>query len=228
MKLSEIVEWYESIESSFGSLKKNHYDTYGSGTKDNYNYDKFDAQRWATEASSALAAIFSTAHPVRQNWERLSLKMDPAHSRGLTLEQMGGVFATATSMVKNNRIGSIIDAIRAETEGEILEQAIALLTSGHVATVIAGGALETHLRQLIKKNNLPVVGEGSISKFDSAAAKARNDGTATLYSAIDSKLITGWGGIRNEAAHSPGAFSRSHDDVKRMIDGILEFIARTS
>jgi hypothetical protein len=78
------------------------------------------------------------------------------------------------------------------------------------------------------ENSLTIIGDGSISKYDAAIAKARNDGTATVYAATDSKLVTGWGGIRNDAAHDPGAFSRSREDVRRMIDGIREFISRTS
>lgn len=73
-----------------------------------------------------------------------------------------------------------------------------------------------------------MAGDGSISKYDGAIAKARNDGTTTVYSVTDGKLVTAWGGIRNEAAHTPAEFNRSVDEVRRMIAGIRELMARAS
>jgi len=125
----------------------------------------------------------------------------------------------------------LADGVRAETEGEILDQALALLQSNYIvaAAVLAGGALETHLRHLaITKYGLTVIGDGTISEYDAVVAQARNSGALTTYGATDSKLIAGWGGIRNEATHSPVFFVRSSDDVRRMIEGIRGFMARTS
>jgi hypothetical protein len=36
-----------------------------------------------------------------------------------------------------------------------------------------------------------------------------------------------WCGLRNEAAHDPGNFKRTKEEVKLMIEGIRQFIART-
>jgi hypothetical protein len=141
-----------------------------------------------------------------------------------------GVVQAATQLLRDNRIGSILDAVRVETEDELLDQALALLNARHIAAaaVIAGGALETHLRHLVVKNALVITGDSSISRYDDARDKARNEGTADVYPQTDSKLVTGWGGIRNDAAHGPGAFARSSDEVQRMVEGIREFISRTS
>jgi hypothetical protein len=146
------------------------------------------------------------------------------------LDDAIGIFRAATRLLKDGRIGSLLDAVRVETEDELLDQATALLNAGHViaAAVIAGGALETHLRHLVTKNSLEVKGDGSISKYDAAISKARNDGTASIYQATDTKLVTSWGGIRNDAAHEPTMFTHSKETVQRMIDGIREFISRTS
>src|SRR5581483_12415080 len=126
---------------------------------------------------------------------------------------------------KDGRIRNLVDAVRIETEDDLLDQAQVLLKGNYVAAaaVIAGGALEAHLRHLATKNGLTVAGDGSISKYDAAISQARNAATAFVYPATDSKLVTGWGGIRNDAAHDPGSFNRSQDDVRRMIEGIREF-----
>jgi hypothetical protein len=111
----------------------------------------------------------------------------------------------------------------------LLDQATALLGSNYLAAaaVIAGGALEAHLQHLVAKNGLTIIGDGSISKYDGAIGKARNDGTVTVYEGIDSKLVNSWGGIRNDAAHDPASFNRTQEEVRRMIDGIREFIGKT-
>ncbi len=77
------------------------------------------------------------------------------------------------------------------------------------------------------RHAIPVVGEGSISKYNGAVGQARK-ANPILYNANDGKLVEGWGGFRNEAAHNPGSFARSKEDVRRLIEGIREFIGRTS
>ena len=85
--------------------------------------------------------------------------------------------------------------------------------------------MSSQLRHLNDKHGLTHTGSGSISAYNSAVGQARNAGQA-IYSANDGKLDEGWGGLRNEAAHNPGKFTRSNDEVKRMIDGIRELLAR--
>ena len=54
----------------------------------------------------------------------------------------------------------------------------------------------------------------------------RHAGTVEVYSATDSKLVQGWGGIRNDAAHEPTKFNRTAAEVRLMVHHIREFIAR--
>ncbi len=74
------------------------------------------------------------------------------------------------------------------------------------ATVIAGGALEAHLRHYVAKHGVQVVGDGSISKYNGAVGQCRNAGKS-LYDVNEGKLVEAWGGYRNEAAHEPGAIT---------------------
>jgi hypothetical protein len=130
-------------------------------------------------------------------------------------------------MLEKGQLSSIIGGIRAETEMELLDQAVALLASSHQvsAAMLAGGALETHLSGLCSAHELTPPGTGSISKYDAAIAQARNAGNV-IYNTTDSKNVTAWGGLRNEAAHEPTKFSRSAEEVRLMISGIRDFIAR--
>ncbi len=223
MKTADYLKWYEELLKQFTAVKK-------IPMMGGYRFDRAPAQAWMTEAASALAEVFPQSHTSRKEWERLLPQVRPGDFHGGSFEELFGVLQAATQLLRDNRLSSLLDAVRAETVDELLDQAANLLGAKHLvaASVIAGGALETHLRHLVTRYGLVIVGDGSISKYDGAIAKARNDGTATVYSQTDGKLVVSWGGIRNDAAHDPANFTRSSDDVKRMIDGIREFIARTS
>jgi hypothetical protein len=139
-----------------------------------------------------------------------------------------GVVKAALRILEGGHLGTILDGVRADTVVELLDQAEALLPKYTVAAaVIAGGALETHLLHLCSRASIVPAGDGSIGKYDGAVAQARNQSPPGVYSTTDSKLVGGWGGIRNDAAHSPTTFTLTADDVRLMIEGIRQFVART-
>jgi len=142
---------------------------------------------------------------------------------------VGGVFASAHDQLRSGRVEGLVDSIRAAAEDEVLEQAEALLGSDHrsAASVLTGGALEVHLRRLCEKNQLSWEGHGSIDKYNTAIAQARNSGVA-IYEKADGSQVTSWGQLRNEAAHDPAKFAanRTQAEVRLMLDGVRGFIAR--
>jgi hypothetical protein len=95
-------------------------------------------------------------------------------------------------MLRAGRLSSRVAGIQAETVDEVLEQSAALNSDKHTvaAAVLAGGALETHLRHLCLRAGLSWPGEGSIEKYNSAAGKACKAGRE-LYSTNYGKLVTG-------------------------------------
>ncbi len=227
MRAADCLPWFESVVQGFKSLKKYPCSNYSPPA---YYYDQEDSRAWTAEAEAALASVFPPANPFRQAWTRLEPQMKPNHAHGVTLEQLLGVFQAATKQLQEGRIGTLIDGIRAETEIELLNQAVVLLNAGHVAAsaVIAGGALETHLKRLVDNNGLTIAGEGSISKYNDAIAQARKSGNVEVYSATDGKQVGAWGGLRNDAAHEPGNFLCAADHIRLAIDGIRHFISKTT
>lgn len=183
-------------------------------------------RRWSTQAGSVLAEVFHEHHPVRRAWDLVD---QDAEYPGIihSLDTLEGIFRGATELVRQGHIGTFAATVQAETLSELLDQADDLASQGHVAAsaVVAGGALETHLRHLVDRHGIAFVGDGSMEKYNTAIAQARNAGTV-VYSATDGKLVTAWGGIRNEAAHKPMDFKRPVDGVSAMILGIREFLAR--
>ncbi len=225
MNTSEYLLWFESIIVNFQKITKHQAWHYSPPA---YIYDHVGAQGWAAEAGSAISSVFPPAHNCCHTWNRLAPGMQPGVIHGGTLEQMLGVFQAATKQLREGRLSSLIDGIRTDAEGDLLDQAAELSQANHLAAaaVIAGGALESHLKHLVSKNNLAVTGDGSISKYNDAISKARKDGIVEVYSATDTKHVTAWGGIRNDAAHDPKSFSRTQAEIRLMIDGIRHFITR--
>lgn len=197
------------------------------------------AAAWQTSASAALAAAFPPGHRVLTEWERA---VDPKGSKPILdfrlahefeaarWNAMAGTFASAHDQLRNGRVEGFIDSVRAEAEDEVLEQAEALLDAGYLAaaTVLAGGALEVHLRRLCEKNKLPLpAGPMSIEKYNSTVAQARNGGL-TIYEKPEQSQVTSWGQLRNEAAHDPAKFkaARQKEEVQHLVAGVRQFIAR--
>lgn len=137
-----------------------------------------------------------------------------------------GLFDAGRKLLLEGRLESLVAGVQAATIEELLEQADDLLARKYIvaASVVAGGALETHLRHLCDRHGIAISGDGSLSKYNDALAQARNAGTE-ITSKTQTALVKGWGGIRNDAAHDPSAFAHDAGAVRSMIDGIRSFMA---
>ena len=109
---------------------------------------------WVTEAETALHSIFPPVHPVRSQWKASLSRLKNQSLQGIWDSLVGNIQGVQ-NLVEQGHLDSLVDAIRIETEDELLDQALTLLNVKQfvAATVIAGGALETHLRHLVKKRS---------------------------------------------------------------------------
>lgn len=125
----------------------------------------------------------------------------------------------------NDFLYSFNEMIDADIFTDILEQAEYLLKQGYfrASAVVAGVALESHLRKLAEKNQIPITSD------DRKYVKADSlNGDLLKNQVIDktmNKSITGWLGLRNDAAH-PDAKQVDEGMIKLMIDGIKLFIEK--
>ncbi len=220
----QIRQRFERVLAEFGKIERK------KGLYGLPYYDTQEASIWLAKADAALSDVFPESHATRKRFSEVGHPPTGKREDTNAFLSSVGIFTAAVELVRDGQHRPVLEAVRAETVIELLDQADALVAAHHVvpATVIAGGALETHLLHLCNSHGLTWTGSGSISKYDGAIASARKNGTVSVYSLTDSKQVTAWGGMRNDAAHSPGNYSKTEPEVRMMIEGIRQFVARTA
>jgi hypothetical protein len=215
----DAVLWFQEVSDLGERLRR----------ENNDNFNQVDVAKWVGDATSALHAVFPPNHALLQRWDATLSEYVGAKSISMNyvrvVDTIKGTFSAAHDQLKKGRLSSFVEGIRAETVGDLLDQANDLAEQNFLtaATVVAGGALETFLHFTCDRNNLTWQGHGSIEKYKNALAQARTGGNE-IISASDEKQVTAWGGFRNDAAHKPVEFQRSVDSVRLMIDGVRLFI----
>jgi hypothetical protein len=89
------------------------------------------------------------------------------------------------------------------------------------AAVVAGSALEAHLRALAEKAGVNTQARGQPKRAGRLNDDLAKKGT---YRKAEQKQIVAWQDIRNSAAHGDGEFSP--EEVRLMTQGIRDFIVR--
>lgn len=136
-----------------------------------------------------------------------------------------GILDSLKDDYANDFLNSFNEMIDADIFTDILEQAEYLLSQSYfrASAVVAGVALESHLRKLAEKNQIPITSDdGKYVKADSL------NGYLLKSQIIDktmNKSITSWLGLRNDAAH-PDAKQGDEGMIKLMIYGIKLFIEK--
>ncbi len=141
------------------------------------------------------------------------------------IPNLTGILNSLRDDYANDFLNSFNEIIDADIFTDILEQAEYLLSLGYFrpSAVVAGVALESHLRKLAEKNQIPITSDnGKYVKADSL------NGDLLKNQVIDktmNKSITSWLGLRNDAAH-PDANQINERMIDPMIAGIKVFIEK--
>ena len=197
--------------------------------------DDIWAALWS-EMRAALESILPPGHVVLRQWLDAVARAKSVN-RGNRVavpenwvgDELVGLCRTAISLLKTGHLRSLVDGIRAETVAQCLDQAEVLARAGYVPAVmvLAGGGLETHLRNLCTRFGAAWQGSGSIAAYKQALDQARNAGDQNVVSSSDSSQIESWGKDRNDAAHAPATFARTAPEVLLAIAGIRHLLSRT-
>lgn len=209
------------------------------------NYSSYQPVEWTVRAGDVVKRVFPPGHHVRADWEQVegrlkdsylwgdvpSHRIDEIQARAALGAARQVLFAAQA--ILESGAASLVDGVRAETVVEVLDQAADLNRGPSpapvAAAVLAGGALETHLRHVCDRAGLlgGLTGHGSIEKYKGLLDQARNAGNE-IISKGDAKQITAWADDRNLAAHTPTKFAKGTEAVALIIEGIRQFITRTS
>jgi broad specificity polyphosphatase/5'/3'-nucleotidase SurE len=165
-----------------------------------------------------LAAGDISVAPMELDWTA------PQDIRDAVSDLLDGLFPDQETDVE-----ILIHSVKDQTVSGLLDQADALIEGDYLvaAAVLAGGALETHLRHLCDRHGITWEGEGSIGAYDRAIAQERDQGGQEIYSAADSKSVSAWSAMRDEAAYEPSRFERTAEEVRGMIRDIRQFVSKT-
>ena len=142
-----------------------------------------------------------------------------------------GLYGIITSIRKDLSSGyldSITELIHGELFGDFLTMSQHLLKEGYkdAAAVIAGSALEAHLRQLCIKAGIETEIERDDKLQPKKADRMNSEFVAAdVYKKLDQKNVTAWLDLRNDAAH--GHYEKyTKEQVSLMISGIRDFLTR--
>jgi hypothetical protein len=137
-----------------------------------------------------------------------------------------GILTALRADLESGWVESLTEVIHAETFSDVLDQAVELSDKGYKdpAAVIAGAALESHLRLLAAKHGVDtILPAGGPKKADTLNADLVKAGA---YATIQQKSVTAWLGVRNAAAH--GDYDKYvGSQVRQVIEAIRDFMART-
>jgi hypothetical protein len=140
--------------------------------------------------------------------------------------------AILNSLLQDVRTGSLWRGIwdaKNDSCADILQQADHLLDGKYfaAAAVLAGGGLETHLKDLCQRYSVIWQNPGTITKYQTALSAEQNKGNISFFSSGDAKLVIAWGDLRNRAAHDPTSVTQEDTAaISNMIVGIRDFLIR--
>jgi len=127
--------------------------------------------------------------------------------------------------IKSGWTQSVLEMVHADTHSDYLEMAASLLESAHkdAAAVIAGTALEVHIRALCAKSGVgTVLSNGAPMKADAMNTELKKEG---VYNEAQRKQVSAWMGLRNSAAHGDyGDYDRQQ--VRLLVDGVRDFMLK--
>lgn len=145
-----------------------------------------------------------------------------------TTEIGQGILQGAKDEIQNGGLIKIKKLVTADLFADFLEMADYLLGENYkdASAVMIGSVLEEHLRKLCDTNKISIINskDGKPKKADKLNGELA---VQSVYGKLDLKNVTAWLDLRNKAAH--GKYTEYNiDQVKNMLSGVTEFIARTA
>lgn len=145
-------------------------------------------------------------------------------------ERALAILAAIRSELTGGWLFDIKGLVAAELFSDFLDQSEYLLEQGYkdAAAVMIGSVLEEHLRQLCLRHEVQVADIKDGKSVPRKADRLNSElARIAVYSALDSKQVTAWLGLRNNAAH--GNYDQfTKEQVHNLLRGVIEFMTRVA
>lgn len=184
-----------------------------------------NSMQFITRSRAAIRRIAGERSPYEEQAEAI---FKYGGHPGYISQRILGVVKSLRADVAAGYLKGISELIHASLFSDFLEMAQHLLKEGFkdAAAVIAGSALEAHLRKLCEKAKIDtettVRAEVRPKKADLMNADLAK---ANIYNKLDQKSVTAWLDLRNKAAHGSYAEYQSNQ-IDLLIAGVRDFISR--
>lgn len=152
-------------------------------------------------------------------------KIKNDNSVGSAVVMLSGILSALRDDIVAGYLTTVRELIHASLFDDFLDTASELLDKGYKApaAVVAGTVLEEHMRKLALKSGIEILdGKAKPKKFEIVSVDLVKAGK---FSEPQRKILAGYYAQRSEAAH--GRYENVVEtEVKRMIEGIRDFIVR--
>jgi len=137
--------------------------------------------------------------------------------------QLLGILKALRGDIEAGYLATFEEEVHADVFADFLDMADRLVADGYVlpAAVVAGAALEAHLRALAERVGISTQARGRPKR---AAALNDDLSKGDVYRKSEQKQVLAWQDLRNSAAHGEGGFGR--EEIRLMIQGVRDFIGR--
>lgn len=169
---------------------------------------------WGTRALNLLKRVFGQDSVHFQELDKIFARSSGKIEQ---FEACRAIFLSAEKDYNGGYLFNVKALAKAEVLDDVLEQSKELLDADFKdpACVLAGISLETALKELCSRENIPL---GKLDKMNVDLCKAG------IYNMAKQKQITAWAELRNKAAHGEWSEYNSND-VKIFCEGVQVFIA---
>ena len=174
---------------------------------------------WQSQTLTLLQTVFGPEHTYARNFESATTHQGVPMAQVINAERGMGVLNGAAEDLAQGWSWQYREILHAEVFDDLLDMADHLLKDGgyvDAAAVLAGGALEGHLRELSQKHNVPI---GKAAAMNEALWKKG------VYTQPTWRNVQAWYDLRSDAAHQKPE-TRTVQDVAHMITGVRTFISQ--
>jgi uncharacterized protein (DUF2164 family) len=146
---------------------------------------------------------------------------------GPRLQAVAGVAQSLLYDLQHGHLKTVAELLHGEVFADFLEMAQHLLQQGYkdAAAIVAGAALESHLRRLAEANGIDVFADAESALPKKADRLNADLAKAEIYGKLDQKSVTAWLDLRNKATHGQyETYERNQVDL--LVAGIRDFLTR--